>query len=187
MQRVINLILVVSLLSLPGCTHMRRWLALAGPNASQALFLLPPRLSGQEGVLKQKVTMNIGDKRQTFIALTQYALDSYQVLIMLPTGQIVLSMRYDGEVLAASNQTGITLPTQEMMAMMQFASWPEEVVVNRYSQISGLEVLTQPNLRQLLVDGKPLLTVTYSQDNAVHISHFIKKYQVMVEPLEGQQ
>lgn len=187
MQRVINLILVVSLLSLPACTSLRRLVALVKPDSSQALLLLPPELSGHKGVTKQKVTMLIGDKQQTFIALTQYAVDSYQVLIMLPTGQIVLSMRYDGEVLEASNRTGVTLPTQEMMAMMQFASWPEEVIKDHYSQALNWDVLTQPNLRQLLAGRKPLLTVTYTSNKVIHIGHFIQKYQVRIEPLEGQQ
>jgi len=169
MQSVISLILVISLLSLSACTSMRRLVALVKADTSQALLLLPPELSGHSGVAKQKITMNVGDKQQTFIALTQYAVDRYQVLVMLPTGQTVLSMRYDGEVLT------------------EFASWPEAVIKKSYTQVSGREVLTQANMRQLLVDRKPLLTVTYSQNNVVHISHYIQKYQVTVEPLEGQQ
>ncbi len=187
MQGVISFILAVSLLSLPACTSLRRFVALVTSDSSQALLLLPPELSGHKGVAKQKVTMNVDDKRQTFIVLTQYADDSYQVLIMLPTGQTVLSMRYDGQVLEASNRTGIALPTQEMMAMMQFTSWPEKAIKERYTQALGWDVLTQPNLRQLLVDRKPLLTVTYTSDNVIYIGHFLQKYQVTIEPLEEQQ
>lgn len=156
----------------------------------QSMPLLPPLLSADEPVKKQKVTMLANDKSQTFIVMSHHQPQHYKALILTPTGQTLLSMTYDGISFEEDNKMGIKLPAQEIMAVMQFAAWPPSAVNNTYKEKEGWQVLIQPKLRRLSRNQNPILEVRYASDGeqstgVIDIEHIQQDYRVHIQPLEA--
>jgi hypothetical protein len=174
--------ITMCLLWLTACNH-----TIFKPQSQQQMPLLPPALSLQSGIVKQKMTMLAGGKLQTFIVISNYRQQSVETLIMLVTGQTLLSMAYDGQKFHEENKTGLKLPAQEILAIIQFASWPEQVLKDFYKHEDGWEVLIDSGLRRLNYNQTPMLEVQYLAAGIIEVNNLKQHYRANIQALEANQ
>lgn len=132
--------------------------------AGEQLKLLSPESGPEAVLLKQKMTIHSLKADQDFISLTRLTPAQTQVMVLLPAGQPLLSLRYQDDQLTVDNKTQIDFPAHEIMAMLQFALWPEHAIINAYPQNGGWQLQFNPAQRVLTRHGKAWLTVDYAAD-----------------------
>lgn len=182
MQKVINLLCGVILIMLSSC----QLLPTNKVTMAHEMPLLPPSISNQLGVVKQKMTMVAGNKTQTFIVVSNDQSQQFDVLVMVPTGQALMRMTFDGQLFNEENMTGLKLPAKEIMAIMQFASWPVETLAQSYKIEDGWTIILEAGFRRLDCKQKRFLDVQYQDNDRMIISNKRSRYQAIIEPLEEQ-
>lgn len=149
-----------------------------------SLLLLPPAQGHQSGLVKQDLTMQAAGKEQHFIVVSKDTQKKFNVLVMMPTGQTLLTMEYDGEAFNANDMSKTKLPSREIMAIMQFSAWPEPVVRQFYeTDQSKWSVLTKDNCRRLIYNQQLWLEVKYESDSIL-VRNVKKRYRVKIRKLE---
>lgn len=181
MSRYLKLLLTICLLIplLTSCSFIANRLL-----SPLELLLLKPQQGPSAGVTKHKVTLLRDDKRHSFIVINRFTQQNFQVIVLMATGQRVLSMQYDGNQFSQQNETDLKLPSREIMAVMQFALWPEDIVRSSYRGLG--KVTLTPELRQLSRDGQLELQADINEAETV-VKHYSHKYSVIIQDLEGQQ
>jgi co-chaperonin GroES (HSP10) len=154
--------------------------------SENALLLMAPGLTEEHGVLKQKVTLVREGKSQSFVVITELMKETTQVAVLMPAGQRVLTMKYDGQKFESTNYTGMAIPAREIFALMQFAIWPEKALGDYYRPQSGWQMVLSEQQRQLLKQKNPVLNVWFNPYHT-EVHHLRHKYQVIIEPLESPQ
>lgn len=166
-------------LGLYGCT--------AGPvqrSATVQLKLLPPGDGPAARLLKQKVTLVSEGQEQQFIAVIRLQPERLKLMALLPTGQQLFFLEYDGETLTEKNYSSKDLPIKDMLAIMQFVLWPPSSVNHHYAKTEGWIVNIIPDERTLLNSYDVLLKVNY-QTKITIIENRLHGYRLKVEPLES--
>lgn len=149
------------------------------------LQLLPPAQGPDETLLKQKVTMKAGEEERQFLAVLRLRRDKTQLVALLPTGQQILQLSYDGKDLDQNSLLGVDVPGRDILSMMQFALWPERTVFQFYPSSSGWALQMDESHRQVDNAEGPLLAVTF-QKNGLTLENYVGKYKVQIETLEAQ-
>jgi hypothetical protein len=147
------------------------------------LVLLPPQQGPEVGVSKHKVTLVRDEKRHSFIVINRFTQQAFQVVVLMATGQTVLSMQYDGKQFSQQSYTEQQLPSREIMAVMQFSLWPDDVVLNSYRELGEISVSQQ--LRQLSRNGELELQAQINEGKTV-VKHYPHQYSVIIQPLQEQ-
>jgi len=177
-KRVIGVVILACSLMLASCSLIRF-------TDQQALLLLPPALGHQAGVTKQDLQMQAAGRQQRFIMVSNNQPEKFQVLVMTPTGQTLLTMAYDGETFTEQNQTNIALPAREILAIMQFSAWPEAVVQQFYEADQGdWSFEAKDHYRQLRYQQKLWLDVHYDKD-VILVKNIKGRYRVSIKKLEA--
>jgi len=101
----------------------------------------------------------------------------------MPTGMTVLKMSYDGAEFLQQNMTDITIPAEQIMAVMQFALWPEAALMNRYSAPDGWLLALDNTSRQLSENNRLKLDVQYKEDSVL-IKNIQDHYLVVIQSLD---
>ena len=70
---------------------------------SPSLNLLPPAEGVESVLLKQKVTMLAAQGQQQFLAVARFDRQNLKLVVLLPSGQRLLTLDYDGEKLRQQN------------------------------------------------------------------------------------
>lgn len=135
--------------------------------SGEQLKLLSPEAGPEAALLKQKMTIHSLKTDQSLISLTRLDPEQTQVMVLVPAGQPLLTMRYDGELLTVENKTEVDFPAHEIMAMLQFSLWPEAAISNAYPQNAGWQFQSGPGQRVLMRHGKVWLTVNYEHDKTL--------------------
>ena len=98
-------------------------LLLAGCSASQMatpavveLVLLPPSEGPAPVLLKQKITLLAGQRQQQFLAVARFEHDRLELVVLLPGGQRLLTLGYDGEELLQESLASIDLKGRDILA-----------------------------------------------------------------------
>ena len=174
---------------------MSRWLAfplallLAACSARQPapepreLLVLPPQELGESLLLKQKVTMVADQRSQQFLAVARFEPRRLRMVALLPSGQRLLSLDYDGVTLRQERSADVDLPGREILAVMQFALWPPDSVKRHYRESDGWRVELSGRQRRLLTEFGIALNIAYLP-RVLHIDNYFKEYRVIVETLE---
>jgi hypothetical protein len=152
-------------------------------NEQRHLVLMPPDSGPEPGLLKQKLTLIARERQQQFIVLSDINASVFSVLVMLPTGQALLRMDYDGTAFRQSNMTEFDIPARQIMAIMQFALWPDNTLKEYYQLDNGWQLTIDAQYRQLTVANRPWLAMQ-SLTDAIVIQNFKDHYQVKIEALE---
>jgi hypothetical protein len=173
------MLLVVFLMA--GCSASR----MATPEVV-TLALLPPSEGPAPVLLKQKITLLAGQRQQQFLAVVRFELDRLELVVLLPSGQRLLTLEYDGEELLQESLASIDLPGRDILAIMQFSSWPEASLRAHYPERDGWQVLVSPGERRLLIDSGPALTIAI-QAREMQIDNFMMEYRVIVNTLERSE
>jgi len=165
-------------LLLAGCSSQRPMV----PEVHE-LNLLPPSEGPAAVLLKQKITLQSGQREQQFLAVVRFTREQLKLVVLLPSGQRLLTLDYDGTELTQQSLAAFDLPGGEILAIMQVASWPEESVRAHYPTSAGWRLEVSPDARQLLTESGAALTISYSPGK-LRIDNYLKEYRVIVETLE---
>jgi hypothetical protein len=169
------------LLLVSGCSASR----MATP-AVVELALLPPSEGPVPVLLKQKITLLAGQRQQQFLAVARIDPDRLRLVVVLPGGQRLLTLEYDGEELLQESFASIDLPGRDLLAIMQFSTWPEASLRRHYRERDGWQVLVSPDERRLLTDSGPALTIAYRAAE-MQIDNFLMEYRIIVNTLERNE
>jgi len=172
-------LLIVALISLVGCSVFS-----SKPLVPEQLLLLPPNEGPHGQVLKQKVTMTAKGEQHQFIVVIRLEQDLLKLRALLPTGQAVLSIDYDGNELIQHNYASQALPSEDILAMMQFALWPKESIEKYYSIDNGWQLNVKSNQRILQTTKGKMLSVDYVSSDEMKLENYRYHYQIAVETLE---
>ncbi len=148
-----------------------------------AFRLLPPREVEAPALLKQRVTLLTAERSQQFLLAGRFERQNLQLVVLLPSGQRLLSLDYDGEELKQSGLTSLELPGQDILAIMQFAFWPEASLRTHYPQREGWRVQVSSEERKLLTHSGIVLSVAF-HPGELRIDNYLKEYRVIAQTLE---
>lgn len=180
MSRYVSRLIVVGIFFLPclsACGLLSKSLM-----PDNTLLLMAPELGPEQGVLQQKVTLVREGKSQTFVVVTEISKQSMRVAVLMPTGQRVLTMKYDGQTFESTNYTDIVIPAQEVFSLMQFAIWPVKALDVYYSEQSGWQTSFLPQQRLLFKHQQAILKMQL-KPNQTQVHHLLHQYQVIIQPL----
>ena len=106
-----------------------------------------------------------------------------KLVALSPSGQRLLSLEYDGDKLTQESHTQYELPGREILAIIQFATWPESSIRSHYPERDGWIVETAVNQRILLTASGAVLKISY-QPEALSVENYLHGYRVIVDTLE---
>lgn len=152
----------------------------------QDLPLLSPVSGPGSAVSVQRLVMEAQGRSQDMVVVTRISPSQVRMQALLPTGQTLLKLEYDGKDLQVEQVGPVTLPAAEIMAMMQFANWPFDSVTQQYPAEAGWAVAEDANLRLLWIHDQAYLTVAYFP-RSLEIENHRRQYRVRVEALELNQ
>jgi hypothetical protein len=148
-----------------------------------SLNLLPPASVSVAVLLKQKITMQAQGGQRQFLTVARFDLDRLQLVVLLPTGQRLLSLDYDGKQLQQEDHAPVELPGREILAIIQFATWPEDSIRAHYREQDGWLVETSVDQRILLTASGAILKISY-QPGKLSVDNYLQGYRVIVDTLE---
>jgi hypothetical protein len=148
-----------------------------------SLKLLPPAEIPAAVLLKQKIALQADGKQQQFLTVARFEADRLQLVVLLPTGQRLLSLDYDGYELVQEDYAPIELPGREILAIIQFATWSEDSIRACYPEQDGWLVETAVDKRILLTTSGTILKIRY-QPGELSVDNYLQGYRVIVETLE---
>jgi hypothetical protein len=169
---------LVAMLVLTACSAHR----LASPELV-SLKLLPPAEISDAVMLKQKITLQAEGGQRQFLAVARFDSDRLKLVVLLPTGQRLLSLDYDGQKLVQEDYAPIELPGREILAIIQFATWPEDSIRAHYLEQDGWVVETSVDQRILLTASGAILKISY-RPGELSVDNYLQGYRVIVEMLE---
>ncbi len=146
------------------------------------LNLLSPAEGPAAVLLKQKVTFITEDRRQQFLAVTGIDPRKLELVVLLATGQKILSMSYDGSSFKQNQHLSKALPGEEIMALIQFVHWPEDAIRRHYRQRDGWMLEFADVQRSLLTRAGLSLRVDYNVDN-IMVVNYQHHYRIVIEPI----
>ena len=152
-------------------------------SAPVSLSLLPPAEMSTEVLLKQKITLQAETRQQQFLTVARFDFHQLKLVALSPTGQRLLSLEYDGDKLTQESYAQLELPGREILAIIQFATWPESSIRTHYPERDGWIVETAVNQRILLTASGAVLKISY-QPEALSVENYLRGYRVIVNTLE---
>lgn len=179
MSELIRLSLLLLLLQTAGCSSLRP------VQAPADMVLLNPSRGPAPVLLTQRVTLDGWGQQRQFIAICRFTYEQARLVALLPTGQQLLYLEFDGEQLEQRTMPSIELPGKDILALIQFALWPAEVLHSSYVSENGWKVAITDNRRQLIYRDSVLLDVIYDRQQ-ISIENHRAGYQVRIETLESK-
>ncbi|GAC33410.1 DUF3261 domain-containing protein [Paraglaciecola polaris] len=178
-----RLILVTALLmAVNACSSMSQ-----APLKKFSLHLLAPKSGPKPALYQQKLSLYTkGNVSQVLVVLkVEYA--GIKLRALLPTGQSLYSINYDGQTLSKQNLANVELPAEEMLSMLQFALWPSDILHETYNASGNWQIEETKKFRLLTLNGKNTLRVDFVNQNTLHLTNYPHQYNVKVETLEHKR
>lgn len=173
-----RLAIVLVLHTLSGCQMLT-----SGAEAPVALKLLPPAQGPAPVLLKQVVTLEAKGQRQQFLVVSRLQLTAIEMVALMPTGQRLMTLEYDGKALRQEQLSSIPLPGKDILALLQFALWPANSVNQHYPEYEGWLATFEPEQRQLTKNTMRVLKV--ANQEPLMVENFIGNYRVLIKTLES--
>lgn len=155
-------------------------------NRSAEMILLQPVDGPPSVLLTQRVTLDSRGQQQQFIAIGRFTYAQTQLVALLPTGQQLLYLEFDGQELVQRAAPSIELPGNDILALIQFALWPDDALQRSYRSEQGWTVALADDHRQLTYNGQLWLDVVYTGQQ-VSIDNRLAGYRVFIETLEQKE
>ena len=152
-------------------------------NEMVQLKLLPPVEGPASSLIKQEITMMSEGHSQQFIAVIRLQSDRLKMMSLLPTGQQLFFLEYNGEKLMQKNFSSMDMPGEDILAIMQLALWPSPSIERHYTKEDGWLVKISAQQRILLNGSSALIKVNYQGEN-IMIENYLHNYQLKIKPLE---
>ncbi|GGB80955.1 hypothetical protein GCM10011352_03330 [Marinobacterium zhoushanense] len=134
-------------------------------------------------LLKQTVTLQSADERLAFLVVSRFERQQVKLVALLPTGQPLTALEYDGKQLQQTVSVPVNLPAESILATIQFALWPEPSLRRHYRPEQGWTLSAETNRRQLWHHGALLLDIIYDADITL-VHDYLRAYQVRIQTLE---
>lgn len=150
------------------------------------LVLLPPAEIASEILLKQKITFEAGGRQQQFLVVARFQRPRLKLVLLLPSGQPLLTLDYDGRKLLQNNQSTVELPGREILASMQFSLWPLQSVQRHYPTEDGWQIKAADRNRTLLTASGVVLKISHKSENLV-VDNRLHDYRVIIQTLEKRE
>ena len=151
-----------------------------------SLKLLPPLEGPGALLLKQKITMGFEGQQQEFLVVSRLQATNIKIVVLLASGQKLLSMAFNGEQLVVEGAGADEIPGEEILAMMQFSLWPDASIQRHYQDSKGWALNLSAQQRILKHQSEPIIKVSY-RESQVEIMNYQRNYSVTVEPLEKSE
>lgn len=164
---------------LAGCALVR-----PDADATATLALLPPAEGPAPVLLKQRVDMQTHGEQLAFLVVSRFERQQVRMVALLPTGQPLTTLEYDGKQLQQRDAMPVNLPGESILATIQFALWPERSLRRHYRPEQGWALSTETGRRQLWHHGVLLLDIVYDAD-ITRVYNHAQEYQVRIETLEA--
>lgn len=177
MSQLIRAGFIVSLLLLAGCSFFGAAERLA------EMLLLNPAAGPAPVLLTQRVTLDGWGQQRKFIAIARFNYEQTKLVALLPTGQQLLYLEFDGEQLKQRTVPSIELPGKDILALIQFALWPNDALQNSYRSEQGWALEISDKRRQLMYNDSLVLDVSYDGQQ-INIENHLAGYRVKIETLE---
>ncbi len=176
--RCLFLALIIALMT--GCS------SISSPSEDPpALRLLPP-LSAPEQVLKQKVLLQAQEIEREFLLISRLTPENIIAVVLLPTGQTLLQLKYDGQNFSQQVFLPGDVPGHELLAIMQFSVWPEQIIRDRYNAVSGWHTAFSEDMRSLSWKNQLLLQVE-REAGQLTVMNNLHGYRVVIKDLESDR
>ncbi|MBR9830450.1 MAG: DUF3261 domain-containing protein [Oceanospirillales bacterium] len=147
------------------------------------LALLPPVDGPAPMLLKQKVTMQARGERFQFLIVSRFDATQARLVALMPTGQQLIALEYDGKQLHQSVAVPVELPGEAILATIQFAFWPEASVRQHYPPELGWTLRLEANRRQLWHYDAHFLDIV-QEAGTTRVKNYPGEYQVTIKTLE---
>ncbi|WP_460313967.1 DUF3261 domain-containing protein [Aliiglaciecola aliphaticivorans] len=148
------------------------------------LLLLPPVDGPESAVYKQRLALKSKTNNSKLLVVLKIEKSEIKLRGLLPTGQSLYAMQYDGEKLSQQSLGDNKLPAQEVLSMLQFALWPEQALHKFYQPDKGWLLEIKPEYRTLSLDGMIKLRVDYLANHQLILENYAHQYTVEIETLE---
>ncbi len=181
MSRGLALSVLLSFFLASGCSSRQ-----LEPMPAPQLALLPPADIVNELLLKQKITFEAVGRQQQFLVVARFQRPRLKLVLLLPTGQPLLTLDYDGQKLLQDNQSTLELPGREILASMQFALWPEKSLQRNYPSDAGWQINISDRHRSLLTASGAVLRISRKSETLV-VDNYLHDYRVIIQTLEQKE
>ena len=178
MSQLVRVVVLGWVLLLSGCAAFS-----SAVIDSEQLHLLPPAQGPKPVLLKQKVTMTVKGQEQQFIAVSRLSHKDARLIALLPTGQQLLYLEFDGVQFQQHSAPSIELPGKAILATIQFTLWPENTLRAYYPHNQGWRTEIKSDRRQLWHNGSLLLDVHYEAER-IRVENYLDAYQATIQTLE---
>lgn len=182
MPRQLKFLLVGFFLLLYACSAKRA----PPPEDLPELVLLSPTDITHELVLRQAAIFETSGEQQAFIAITRIEFGRVRMALLLPTGQSMLDLDYNGIELFQQDFSGRDLPGRDILASLQFALWPEASLQKHYRQLHGWRLKLTEDSRSLLTDAGVLLRIDRSNQGLI-VNNYLHQYRVSIQTLKASE
>ncbi|MEP4888970.1 MAG: DUF3261 domain-containing protein [Aliiglaciecola sp.] len=156
----------------------------SGANRAFPLLLLPPVNGPESAIYKQRLELESETNFSKLLVVLKIDKSEIKLRGLLPTGQSVYALDYDGQNLNHQSFGGNELPAQDILSMLQFALWPESAIRQYYQQDEGWLLEIKPKYRLLSLNGSIKLRVDYLADQQLMLENYAHQYKVKIETLE---
>jgi len=150
------------------------------------LVLLPPDEIAIEVLLKQTITFETQDRQQQFLVVARFERQRLRLVLLLPAGQPLLTLDYDGQHLLQENQSTVELPGKEILASMQFALWPQKSLLQHYPPDAGWQIEVSGRQRSLLTASGVVLKIAGTRETLI-VDNRLHDYRVIIQTLERRE
>lgn len=147
------------------------------------MLLLKPAEGPAPVLLTQRVTLRSWGQEKQFIAIGRFTYEQTKLVALLPTGQQLLYLEFDGEKLEQRMVPSIELPGKDILAIIQFSLWPSDAVQNSYPGEQGWSIDITDRRRELTHNDELWLDVSYDE-HQINIYNYRAKYRVLIETIE---
>lgn len=177
--------LMLPLLALAACASL-------APRANCAawqemVYCLQPAGSVAPFWALQKIDVHRAGRSESLIVSLEADESGLRLAGLTPLGHKVMQVMFDdrGIVVEAALPEGDVLARQ-IIALVQLVWWPSEAV--RAGLMSGGPLLEDgPAMRRLVLDGRPLLAISYGDSGQVTIVDSMAGAEILIAHLEGQK
>jgi len=165
------------LLSLPACS------LLPTTNQPLKLSLLAPSEGLGDKLIKQSISLQTKDISNQFLVIMRLSDKQIKLNALLASGQVLLSLHYDGQSFQQNSSSPLPLPGEEILAFIQFALWPNSAVTKAYTANKGWQLELTASQRHLSTHQGRYLSVRYLSPNTMQVIHLRHHYQVFITTL----
>jgi len=147
-------------------------------------LLVPPQEGPNQAIFKQTLKLIADDHERELIAVLKLTSSHIRLRALLPTGQLLYSLDYDGSALTQKNLSPMPLPAEQILSMIQFALWPLDSLKHHYRGEQGWQIKHAHEMRTLAYLGEKKLTVHYLPNRDMLLENHASQYKVNIETLE---